>query len=359
MNKNGNLFSSFPIPALQDWLMTASGEIGGGDALEKLRWNTPDELSFRPLYTSDDITNAHATDFNFETAIDARPWANMPSVLVANKATANKSALDHLTNESEGILFQLELPKVDFGQLLHGILWEHCTLSFITDNEQQITALSEYISAASTSKDIDGACYSRLAFALPLYSYKTRFRFHGTIVDSSTPVKELSQALTRATEVFNRLLDAGLPVEVAAAQIAFFVPLGSDLLSDVAKLKALRRLWAHIAEAYGLKGFSPADAYIHGFSEPSPNPKFQPHGNMLKSTVAILAGVCGGCNALTASPEDPDNAMMERIARNVSHILKAESQLNKVNDPFAGSYAIEAMTDMFVQSAWEDFQSHL
>jgi methylmalonyl-CoA mutase len=80
---------------------------------------------------------------------------------------------------------------------------------------------------------------------------------------------------------------------------------------------------------------------------------------MLKSTISAIAGLAGGCNALTIQAEDSGNKMMARIARNTSHILLEESHLNKVSDPFAGSYAVEAITDDLARNAWDRFQTML
>ena len=78
---------------------------------------------------------------------------------------------------------------------------------------------------------------------------------------------------------------------------------------------------------------------------------------MLKATMAAMASVIGGSNALTVYAEDNGNKMMERIASNVSNILREESHFNKVADPAAGAYVIEQMVNDIAQAAWEQFQS--
>ena len=79
---------------------------------------------------------------------------------------------------------------------------------------------------------------------------------------------------------------------------------------------------------------------------------------MLKSTVAAIAGTSGGANGLTIVPEDEQHPAMSRIARNTSVILKAESQLARVNDPFAGAYGVEVITDRIARDAWAAFQAN-
>jgi methylmalonyl-CoA mutase len=80
---------------------------------------------------------------------------------------------------------------------------------------------------------------------------------------------------------------------------------------------------------------------------------------MIKSTTAAMASVLGGCDALTILPEDENNTTMNRIARNVSAILREESHLNKVADPLAGSYSMDTMVDAISKKAWTLFQSNM
>ena len=80
---------------------------------------------------------------------------------------------------------------------------------------------------------------------------------------------------------------------------------------------------------------------------------------MLKSTTAAMAGILGGCDALTIEPEDRNHAMMSRIARNVSNVLREESFFSKVADPFAGSYFIEDLSKQLTEAAWTSINSQL
>ena len=79
---------------------------------------------------------------------------------------------------------------------------------------------------------------------------------------------------------------------------------------------------------------------------------------MLKSTTASLAAVLGGCNSLTVYAED-DSLMMNRIARNISSVLREESYIDKVADATSGAYAIEKMVDEIAKASWLDFQQHV
>jgi methylmalonyl-CoA mutase len=77
---------------------------------------------------------------------------------------------------------------------------------------------------------------------------------------------------------------------------------------------------------------------------------------MLKETTAAMAAILGGTNGLSLYPEEMDNVVMSRIARNTSHILREESHLNKVADPLAGSYLVENLMLEMAEKAWAKFQ---
>jgi methylmalonyl-CoA mutase len=70
-----------------------------------------------------------------------------------------------------------------------------------------------------------------------------------------------------------------------------------------------------------------------------------------------MAAVIGGCDAISVEPEDEQNLTMNRIALNVPSMLKDESHLWVTNDPLAGSYYIESLTEQIAAAAWKKIQS--
>jgi methylmalonyl-CoA mutase len=80
--------------------------------------------------------------------------------------------------------------------------------------------------------------------------------------------------------------------------------------------------------------------------------------NMIRSTTQAMAAVIGGANRLVVrSANNESNTFTRRIARNVQHLLKMESYLDRVVDPAAGSYYIEALTNQLAEKAWGIFQA--
>lgn len=347
--------STFGVPSFDGWIRVASAETGGEPPLEKLTWKLSD-LEFLPIYTSANLNGIHpAPPFVLGNESRPRSWANVPSVVVDNEQSANATALDHLENEAEGVLFQLQSGQTDFRKLLNNISWEHCTVSFSASTFSP--ELYDIMEQRYDARKLSGVFFQTKHDDTVLK--RTGIKMLGVIVAPSNAVDEIAEGLLQGTRLIEKFADKGHNIEEPVRHIAFQLPIGTELLADVSKLKAMRRVWHQAVRAYGIKDYYAEDLYLHGYSDKWINPKYQPHGNLLKGTVASIAAVAGGCNALTVVPEDPQNTMMSRIARNASHILLEEAQLGKVNDPFAGAYALEVMTDKIAAAAWKKFQSLL
>jgi methylmalonyl-CoA mutase len=155
----------------------------------------------------------------------------------------------------------------------------------------------------------------------------------------ATAVQELAYALAQGSD----RLASGQPVDVAAFAI------GSNHFMEIAKLRAMRRLWAAVASAYG----HPTAIRIHARTGGENKTLYDPYVNMLRVTTEALSAILGGCDSLTVLPCGFD----PHLAVNVQHILREESHLDKVLDPGAGSYYIEALTAGLAAEAWTLFQA--
>ena len=170
-------------------------------------------------------------------------------------------------------------------------------------------------------------------------------------------VQEL--AFTLATGVaYLRLLETnGFTLEQARLQISFLMAADADEFSTIAKFRALRKLWAHIEQACGVK---PQPAFVSAETAWRMTTRRDPYVNMLRATIAVTAAGVGGANAISVLPftaalglPDP---FARRAARNTQLILLEESNLFRVSDPAAGSGGIEALTTQMSQAAWTLFQ---
>lgn len=340
-----------------DWQKAASAEIAGEDPFVKLQWQTTDGLTFSPYYNTEDLKELAYRKSFVQSRKDDTSWRNVPNVTVKDASLANTIALEHLQGEADGVIFTLT-GTTDLNKLLAGIQWPHCTVSFIVPSAFNLEALVLYAKEKSYhQQELHGALFREAIPKATTVLAFTKFKEFGLYIPPSIPTEEIALALQKGVEAIETLEAEGLTRETIFESIAFSIPVSANFLQEISKLKALRMLWYQIAQAYGISSYKQEDLYIHTRSEVWINEKFQPHGNMLNSALATMAALAGGCQAHTAYPENEDDLIMRRIARNHPVLLKEESHFDKVSDPVAGAYAVEVMTDAIAKKAWELFSN--
>jgi methylmalonyl-CoA mutase len=362
------LKQSFPESHKRDWLRVASSEIQGKNPFENLAWKSPDGLAFLPYYDKADCeTLRYLKNFEFSPSADphsgARAWKNLPKITVSDARKSNQVAQEHLANGADGILFDVSDGNVvDINVLLESIDWHYCDVSFLTDASSRI--IQPIISHIEKQKyDLNLLCGTffwkqrpKDAVA-PLLSFSgiNKFQSLGIYINPSSPVKEVSEALAEGVRLMDLLTDQRTDKALVWQNLTVSFATGTDFFLEIAKLKAFRLLWYQVAQAFGVDS-APADLKIHARSLSWTNEDFQPRGNLLKSTGAALSSVLGGCDVLTVEPEDEFNPTMNRIARNVSSIIREEAHIDRVSDPLAGAYTVDKMVDTIAEAAWLDFK---
>ena len=152
-------------------------------------------------------------------------------------------------------------------------------------------------------------------------------------------VQESAYTLATAVAYLRALLELGLTIDEAAGQIMFGFSMGANFFLQIAKLRALRPLWAQIVEAFG--GSKEAQR-MHIHARPA------------------FSGVVGGVDSFESSPFDEPirkgDEFSRRIARNVQIILQEEFGLLQPIDPAGGSWAVETLTKQMKEKVWAEFQ---
>ena len=172
-----------------------------------------------------------------------------------------------------------------------------------------------------------------------------------------TAPQEVAFTLADGLEYVERALDRGLELEAFAPRLSFFFAAHNELLEEVAKFRAARRLWARLMkERYGASDRS-ARLRFHTQTAGSALTAQQPKNNVARVTVQALAAVLGGTQSLHTNAYDEALALPSedsaRLALRTQQILAAESGVADTVDPLAGSYYVEEMTDRVEEKALE------
>jgi methylmalonyl-CoA mutase N-terminal domain/subunit len=166
----------------------------------------------------------------------------------------------------------------------------------------------------------------------------------------STAVQEVAFTLADGIAYVQAALDAGLRVDDFAPQLSFFFNAHSDLLEEIAKYRAARRLWAKImTERFGAKDPRSLMLRFHAQTAGSSLTAQQPENNIVRVAIQALAAVLGGCQSLHTNSMDEALALPTEdaalIALRTQQILANETGVVNTVDPIAGSYAIESLTN--------------
>ncbi|MBF8265124.1 MAG: Sbm, partial [Dehalococcoidia bacterium] len=166
----------------------------------------------------------------------------------------------------------------------------------------------------------------------------------------STAAQEIGFALANAICYVQSAVDAGLDVDSFAGRISWIFQTHNNLFEEVAKLRAVRRMWARIMkEKFGAKDPRSWMFRTHIQTGGSTLVAQQPNNNIVRATVQTLAAVLGGVQSLAVSCYDealclPTEESVQ-LALRTQQIIAYESGVADVVDPLGGSYLVESLTN--------------
>jgi methylmalonyl-CoA mutase N-terminal domain/subunit len=166
----------------------------------------------------------------------------------------------------------------------------------------------------------------------------------------STAVQEVAFTFAHAIAYVQAAIDAGLQVDQVGQRLSFFFNAHSNFLEEIAKFRAARRLWARIMrDRFHATSARAQQLRFHTQTAGSTLTAQQPDNNIVRVSLQALAAVLGGTQSLHCNGRDEALSLpteeSARIALRTQQIIAAETGVPNTVDPFAGSYAIEALTN--------------
>lgn len=372
------------------------------DAETLLSTATPDGLTIRPLYTRRDETAEPGLPGHFPFVRGSDPQRDVNvgwrvTERFGDDDTApedvNEQILEAMTNGTSGLWLTVGkgIGPDDLETVLAGVYLDLVPVTLdagesgidaartllalrttaaaapqaapVTAGTTHSFGLSPLTAAFSGRPTVDNAAAVALA-ADGLPAGVRTFRVDGADFATAGADNGLELGLVVAAAVahLRDLTDAGLDVSAALEQITFGVSADDDQFATIAKLRALRTLWARVADVLGAR--ESGGALTHAVTDLSMFSQRDPWVNMLRSTIAAFGAGVGGADQVTVLGYDaalpPDlrtssATFSRRIARNTQLLLLEESNLGKVLDPGGGSWFIESLTDDLATNAWAVF----
>ncbi len=166
----------------------------------------------------------------------------------------------------------------------------------------------------------------------------------------ATPAQEVAFTLADGIEYVRAAVRAGLDVDDFAARLSFFFVSRTTILEEVAKFRAARRIWARVMrEEFGATNPKSQMLRFHTQTAGVQLTAQQPEVNLVRVAIQGLAAVLGGTQSLHTNSYDEALALPSekaaRLALRTQQVIAYESDVTKTVDPFAGSYAVESLTD--------------
>ncbi len=169
---------------------------------------------------------------------------------------------------------------------------------------------------------------------------------------------ELGAVFATIASLLRSLTDKDIDILDLMNKIGVSLAVDQNQLESIVKLRACRLLWNRMAEMLALPSRPPLR--IHAQTSWRMMTRCDPHGNLLRTTLAAFAAGVGGANSITVLPFTQALGLPDMVARrlacNTQLLLMEESHVDAVADPAAGSGALEALTDATCHAAWQAFQ---
>lgn len=352
------LFEGFEHVSSKQWKQQIQFELKGADYNETLVWESPEGIKVKPFYHYDETVAASATGNNTGFSICQDIYVHDVDKSAERAATTLKRGAESIrfTIDNEGadvekllnaidlkatpVYFKLGFLSIDFVKRLDSIAKQNDAVFYVMlDPIGHLAKDGNWF--GNMEKDLDAL--NTIAIACSNISFLSTdaglYQNAGANI-----VQQIAYTLAHANEYFNAIATINKPVVIQ-------VSVGCNYFFEIAKLRALRQLFAIIAKEYG------HNEECHILATPSKRNKtlYDYNVNMLRTTTECMSAILGGANAVSNMAYDAiyhkDNEFGDRISRNQLLILKHESYFDKVNNAADGAYYIEELTAQLAEKA--------
>ena len=171
---------------------------------------------------------------------------------------------------------------------------------------------------------------------------------------------EIAFTIADGIEYLRAGINAGIPVDKFAPRLSFFWGIGVNHFMEIAKMRAVRMLWAKVVKSFGAENPKSLMLRTHCQTSGWSLTEQDPYNNVGRTCIEAMAAALGHTQSLHTNALDEAIALptdfSARIARNTQIYIQKETQVCRSIDPWGGSYYIETLTDEIAHRAWEHIQ---
>jgi methylmalonyl-CoA mutase N-terminal domain/subunit len=238
-----------------------------------------------------------------------------------------------------------------------GVNWQSLRGTIQNDILKEYVARGTYIFPPEPSMRLITDIFAYCTAEVPEWNTISISGYHIREAGSDAS-QEVAFTLANGIEYVKAAVKAGLDVDQFAGRLSFFFNAHNDLLEEVAKFRAARRVWARIMkERFQAREAKSMMLRFHAQTGGSTLTAQQPDNNIVRVAVQALAAVLGGAQSLHTNSRDEALALPSedavRLALRTQQVLAYESGVTGTVDPLAGSYYVEALTDRIELETWQ------
>lgn len=352
------LFSEFSSSSISDWKIKFLNDLKES-TFESYIWQNDNGFDIEPFYNSESLSHSYLPAFTHSN------WDVCVNSSSSDSKTLNSELLNQLARGANSI--SINCSNINLIQALDGILLNYIQSTFYIDN-QSANPLFNYLSDHYNLNELN---ISILPIIFNNENDLKNWANNKSIFNGFDGIKTIGVNLYLSHNqnclayyeialIFSALVEQleflSKKDKISNSKIVIKTGVNSDYFIQIAKLRAIRRLWNNLKIVYNCNND------IHLIVETTLTNKSisDSYNNLIRSTIESMAAIAGGCNELIVSEFDSlnptDKILSERLAVNQQLILKDESYFDKIADVSCGSFYIESITDAIASKALETFK---
>lgn len=350
--------SGFPPVSKEAWVAKATKDLKGKE-LQALNWQY-DDLEFEPMSFKEDL------DFTFHIPprsiqLPRNEWQIVQDFRHVTK-NVNEKILQSLMHGTQCLILSTDQWKQK-DVVLNGVHLDMVDVQVVSDHNSFND--SDIIELSSIDFESENFNVSALGDRLKMTSGGMRnvlipisqLQEHGLSTTDS-----LAYGLLAGYDLLSRCLGKEKSVDDISGAFQIDIAVGKNYLADIAMIRAFRVLWAKMIDSFDPVHECSKLVFIQSVTSKANQSSKDPYNNLLRATTAAMSAVLGGTDSLEVTPfdfwwDESDRGL--RYARNIHHLLNEECHLSAVLDPMKGSYAVEVITNRFVEKTWSRLQNLL